>query len=178
MPLNAIMRPRSLPMGVSTCNRFCAAARPETAEELRLDDRQLGVEVFTAVGGFVRQRRAIVRRPAAEDVHDVNVLAAEFHALGDDVGKQLTRPADERFALPVFVCARGLADEDQPGLRIAHAEDRLLAIGHQHRAARASGHPPGHLGQGLRSGEHGAGSGERRSGSGERGAGSGEHGAG
>ena len=127
MPLKSIMRPRSLPMGVSTCSRFCAA-RAQAADELRLDDRQLGVEVFAAVGRLGRQRRAILRRPAAEDVHDVNVLAAELHALDDDVGEQLTRPADERFALTVFVRAGGLADEDQPGMRIADAEDRLRAI--------------------------------------------------
>ena len=103
--------------------------------ELRLDDRQLGVEVLAAVGRLHRQRRTIVRRPAAEDVHDVNVLAAKLHAFGDDVGKQLTRPADKRFALPIFVRARGLADKDQVGMRIADAENRLRAIFDQYRAA-------------------------------------------
>ena len=141
---------------------------PQAAEELRLDDRQLGVEIFAAIGRFGRQRRAIVRRPAAEDVHDVNVLAAEFHAFGDDVGKQLTRPADERFALPIFVRARGLADKDQLGMRIADAENRLRAIGDQHRAAGAGGHPLGHFGQGLLAGSREAGRGERgRRGEGE-----------
>ena len=149
MPLKSIMRPRSLPMGVSTSKQVLRGTSPKAANELRLDDRQLGVEILAAVGRLHRQRRAVVRRPAAEDVHDVNVLAAEFHALGDDVGKQLTRPADERFALPIFVRARGLADKDQLGMRIADAENRLRAIGDQHRAARASGHPLGHFGQGL-----------------------------
>ena len=150
-------------MGVSTLQQVLRGTGPKAADELRLDDRQLGVEILAAVGRLQRQRRAIVRRPAAEDVHDVNVLAAELHALGDDVGKQLTRPADKRFALPIFVRARGLADKDQLGMRIADAENRLRAIGTSTgqrvqaatclaTSARASSREAG-------SGERGAGSG-------------------
>ena len=48
---------------------------PQAADELRLDDRQLAVEILAAVGGLDGQRIAIARRPAAEDVQDVDVLA-------------------------------------------------------------------------------------------------------
>ncbi len=144
---------------------------PKAAQELRLDDGQLGVEILAAIGRFVGQRRAVLRRPATEDVHDVNVLAAELHAFGDDVGEQLTGPADKRFALPIFVRAGGLADKDQLGMRIADAEDGLLASGRQDRAARAGGHPFGHFGQGLLTRCGGLRAWSRERGAGERGSG-------
>ena len=56
---------------------------------------------------------------------DVNIFALEPHALGDDVGQQLPRPADERLALEIFVASRAFADKHQLGVRIADAENDI-----------------------------------------------------
>ena len=53
--------------------------------------------------------------------------ALQLHALGDDLGEQLSGAADERLALQVFVRARPLADEHQVGGRIADAEYQVRA---------------------------------------------------
>ena len=100
------------------------AAAAQAADELRPDDAQLGVEVLAAVGGFVGQGRAVVRRPALEDVEDVDVLALQRAGL-DDLVEQLAGAAHERLALAVFVGPGASPKKHEPGLRIADAEDRL-----------------------------------------------------
>src|SRR5208337_3492165 len=100
----------------------------------------LGIKILSAVGGLSRQRWAIIGGTAAKDVHDINVLATKFHGVLDYIGKLLASAAHERFAPAVFVGARGLTDEDQRGIRIADAENRLSAVFHQHRTARTCGH--------------------------------------
>jgi hypothetical protein len=77
-----------------------------------LDYGQLAVEKFPASGGLDRQRIAVPRRPAAEDVENVHVLSPHFHAFDDNVGEQLPCPADKRLTQSVFVGPRGLAAED------------------------------------------------------------------
>ena len=84
-------------------------------------------EVSDAVVGFFERRRAVFGRTALEHVGDVDLVAAEAHALGDHVGQELAGAADERLALTVFVGARGLADEHQPGLGRPGAENCLGA---------------------------------------------------
>src|SRR5262249_2573804 len=74
---------------------------------------------------------AVPRRPALDDVADVDVLAAKPHALGDDLREQLSRAPDERLALRVLVRARPFADEDESRLRIADAEDEMAATRRQ-----------------------------------------------
>ena len=75
---------------------------------------------------FVGLGIAVARRPALDHVGDVDVFALQPDRL-DDLRQQLPRAADERLALDVFVGARRLADEHQVGVRIADAEDDLLA---------------------------------------------------
>ena len=50
--------------------RFCGN-RAEATDELGPNDFELPVEEFTAVGGFGRQRVAVSRRTAAEDVENI-----------------------------------------------------------------------------------------------------------
>jgi hypothetical protein len=52
----------------------------------------------------------------------------------------LSGPADERFALPVFIGARGFAEEEEPRLRVTHTEHRLRTVGYQIRALLAGSH--------------------------------------
>src|SRR5437016_4849458 len=43
-------------------------AASQSDQELRLHERELAIEILTAVRGLVGERRAIARRPAFEDV--------------------------------------------------------------------------------------------------------------
>ena len=139
-------------MDTSVPKRFCAATAPRQqmnsgwiiASWRSRYSRQLAAS--SGSGG------AVARRPAAEDVENINVLAAHFHPFDDDVGQQLAGAAHERLAEPVFVGPGGLAAEDQPSVGIAHAEDGLGPRSGQFGAAGAGGHVAGDLRQGRRAG--------------------------
>src|SRR5262245_4094688 len=68
---------------------------------------------------------AVPRRPALDDVADVDVLPAKPHALRDDLGQQLSGAADEGLAAQVLVVPRALSHEDQASTGIAYTEDEV-----------------------------------------------------
>ena len=68
------------------------------------------------------------------------MLAGQPHRL-DHLGQQLTRPAHERFALQVLIFARGLADEHQFRLGIAHAKNHAVSPRRQVRTLHADRRP-------------------------------------
>ena len=100
--------------------------RAQRHDRLRLDGRDLPHQKGRAGFALVALRRAVSRRPALDDVRDIHIFAPQAHGL-DHVVEQLSGAAHEGLALLVFVSARSLADEHQLRLRIAHAEDDLLA---------------------------------------------------
>ena len=89
-------------------------------DELRVDGLDLPLEIGQAVDDLLGSRIAVLRRSALQDVADEDLLALQA-AGGDDLVEKLPRPADERPALGVFIRPRGLADEHDPGPRIALA---------------------------------------------------------
>src|ERR1035441_7062859 len=104
----------------------------ERADEFGADRQKLPVEELAADLHFVRFGIAILRRTALHHVGDVNVLAEDLDAfllrrIFDHLGEQLSGPADERDALRGVIGAGAFADEDQRGLRVADAEDDLIA---------------------------------------------------
>ena len=126
-------------MGVSVSSSVWAATAPRQQMYSGWISGQLAVQESAAIGDFVGQGRAIARRAAFEHVEDVHVAARERAGL-DDLGQQLSGPAHERLALPVFVGAGRLAQKAQPRLGIAHAEHRLSARGCQFVARAAGSH--------------------------------------
>jgi hypothetical protein len=102
----------------------------EAADKFWLNDRQLPLEEIATVGGFRGGWIPITGRTALQDVENVHILAPQ-RAGFDDLVEQLTGAADKRFALPVFIRARGLAQEHEPGQRIPHAKYRLRTGGSQ-----------------------------------------------
>ena len=102
----------------------------------RLDDVDLLKQKRLARLDFVRFGIAVLRRPALDDVGDVDVLALEIDRL-DDLRQQLSRPSDERNALEIFIPAGGFPDEHQRGVRVAGAEDNLRPSERVELAARA-----------------------------------------
>ena len=82
------------------------------------------LEEAAAIRSFIGQRISISGRPAFDHVANVHVFAPH-PASFDDFVEQLTRLADERLALPIFVGTRHFADEHQPSIGVADAEDGL-----------------------------------------------------
>jgi hypothetical protein len=79
-------------------------------------------------------------RAALENIGDEHRLARQTHRL-DDTGEELTGLADERFALHIFVRARGFTHEEQLGIGIPDAEDDLRAGFDEGLAFLAGQHP-------------------------------------
>ena len=111
---------------------------PERAYKLGTNYLNLLKEERLACFDLIRFRVAIVRRPALDDVGDVDVGARQADGF-DDLGEQLPGAADERLALHVFVGARRLADEHQVGRRVAGPEHDLRAAERVQLAAAAVG---------------------------------------
>jgi hypothetical protein len=97
----------------------------------------LAQQVFPAVGALVFRRKPVSRRAAFEDVANVDFFTLEARR-GNDLIEQLAGFADEGLALLVFVGARRFADEQNAGLGIADAEDRLRACRGQLAATGAT----------------------------------------
>ena len=98
----------------------------EGHDDPRLDELDLRLEVRAARLDLERQRVAVPRRPALHHVGDVDLRAGEADAL-DEAGEQAPGPAHERLAGQVLLLPRALADEQQVGVRVAHAEHHLGA---------------------------------------------------
>src|SRR5437764_7981759 len=59
-------------------------------DKFRLHQRKLSIEIFATVRRFACKWRAIARRPALEDVANINLLALETRGL-DDLVQELPR---------------------------------------------------------------------------------------
>ena len=81
---------------------------------------------------------AVGRGTALQHIGDVDVLAGQ-PGDGQKLVEVLAGGAHERLALQILVLARSLADDEHPGLGIAHPEHRLRAAIAQ-GAAAAGGH--------------------------------------
>ncbi len=99
----------------------------ERDHDARVHELDLAVEERRAELLFLGPRIAVLRRPALEDVRDVDVRSSEAHALRDDVGQELSRPTDEGDSLLVFVVARRFADEHHARPARSIGKDRLRA---------------------------------------------------
>ena len=107
-------------------SRFFAATAPRATTTFGLMTAIWRMRNGEQVSHLVAFWRAIARRAALHDVRDVDIFAADAHGF-DHVVEQLSGATDEGFALRVFVSAGAFADKHQVGVRIAYAEDNLLA---------------------------------------------------
>src|SRR4029077_14778813 len=87
--------------------------------------RQMPLEPDVARGHLLGERIAVLGRTVAHDVRDEDLAPIEPDAF-EELIEQLPGGADERAALDVLVVSRGLAEEQDPGLRAALTGDRLL----------------------------------------------------
>ena len=111
-----------------------AAVAPSTTTSSRLEQRELGDQPRPA-GGDVRRPGRLVDAPLAaqlepemlDRVGDVDVGRVDAGVV-DRLAQQPAGRADERQALLVLDVAGLLADEDDPGVRGAAAEDGLGGV--------------------------------------------------
>src|SRR4051812_19251906 len=130
---HAAAQPRNRRVGLEERPR---GERAKRDDNLRLDRRELAKQEWLARRNLVRFRIAIARWTALQHVRDIHIVARQPHRL-DHLRQQLTGAADKRYALLVFVRARGLADEHHVSVRIADTEDNLLAPERMQLAPRA-----------------------------------------
>src|SRR5438552_1830729 len=100
----------------------------ERHDHLGGDQLELAEEEGLAARHLVRLGVAVLRRPALDDVRDVDVVSVEPHSLGDDLGQELAGAPDEGLALQVLVAARRLAHEHEARARVADAEHEVRAV--------------------------------------------------
>ena len=105
--------------------------------DFRLDQGDLPVEVAPAGGRLVGVGVPIVWRPALEDVGNEGAVSALVYG-AQHLIQQLAGPAHKRFATPVFLGARRLANDQPVGIRITDTEDGLGSA-FTERTARAAG---------------------------------------
>jgi predicted short-subunit dehydrogenase-like oxidoreductase (DUF2520 family) len=98
----------------------------ERADHARLDQLDLLVQVGLAGVDLVRQRVAVARRTALEDVGDEHVAPLQAD-LAQQLVEQLAGPPHERQPLEVLLLTGGLPDEHQVGVGVAGPEDDLGA---------------------------------------------------
>src|SRR3954452_6144003 len=98
----------------------------ERADDLRLDQLDLLVQVRLAGLDLLGQWVAVARRAATDHVRDEHIRALDTDLL-EQLAEQLARTADKREPLSVLTRARRLADEHEVGVGVAGAEDQLRA---------------------------------------------------
>ena len=96
----------------------------ERDQMLGPDEIELPLEEGPGVGAFLGRWRAIAGRSALERVEDKDFLALEAAGI-DDPRQELTGPADEWLALPIFILAGRFAAEGDIGIYRPDAEDGL-----------------------------------------------------
>ena len=91
------------------------------ANDARADELDLPRQDGTARGDLQRLGISVARRPALQDVRDVNFVTLEIHSEKDLIQK-LSRRADERLPLQIFIAARRFPDQHELRLWISHTE--------------------------------------------------------
>src|SRR4051812_3519346 len=84
------------------------------------------MQIGFALANLLRLRIAIARRPALDDVRNIDVCSALEPDRCQHVVEQFTGLPDKRVAEPVFIRARTFADEQPFGTFVADAKHGLV----------------------------------------------------
>ena len=99
---------------------------PQRDHDERIDNLQLTLEIPAALEQFFRERVAVPRRVAFDDVGNINVLSFESGRV-DQFVEEFPCRADERAPGPVFVRARAFSDKKDLAVEIAFSRNGELA---------------------------------------------------
>ena len=102
----------------------------EADDEFRINDSDLRIEEFAAVGSFLGKRSPVAGRSAAEDIADIELFATKLTG-SDDFVQQLSGRADERFAGFIFFLAGCFTKKHNSRRDTADPENSLLAAASQ-----------------------------------------------
>lgn len=103
----------------------------QRANDARADELDLSRQDRTARRDLQRLGISVSWRPALQDVRDVNLVSLEIHCSKNLIQK-LSRGADERLSLQIFIATRRFPDQHELCLWISHAE-------HERGARRSQG---------------------------------------
>ncbi len=112
----------------------------EKTDDAGPEQRQLPLEPDVAGLNLLRLRVAIVRRPAFDGVHDIDLIAIQTEG-GEHAIQKLSGASDKGQSLAVLLLAGRLADEHEIRMRVAAAEHDMGAAVGQRTAAAVGGLP-------------------------------------
>jgi hypothetical protein len=99
---------------------------PDRENQARLNPFDLTLQVCRACLDFLRTRISVGRRPALQNIRDIDIAARQANR-SQHLIQQQTRFADERFSDAIFVRAGRLANDHPVRSSIANAENGLSA---------------------------------------------------
>ncbi len=111
---------------------------PPANDVVRIHNFDLGVEEFLTIGGFLRTWVTVSRRPASQDIADIDVFPLQSAGLNDFV-QQLAGPANEWFSLLVLIRPGSLTNKHDPRVGISYPKHRLSSSFRQLSTTRAVG---------------------------------------
>lgn len=94
--------------------------------DLRVDRRNLSLQIHRTGVNFVRQGISITGRSTLDDVGDKDIFTFES-GLFEQLGQKLARVSNERAPFLIFMPARPFADEHDPRGRRSLTRDRMCA---------------------------------------------------
>ncbi len=121
------------PLATGSRNRFPCSEQTlegrgtESDDYQRIDERDLAKEEWFAGVNFIALGRAISRRPALDDVRDVDIFAFQTDS-SNDLVEQLTRAPNKRPAGGIFFGAWTFADKNQLRPRVAFSKNNRSAV--------------------------------------------------
>ena len=99
----------------------------QSDNQTRLNQVDLAIQESRARFCFLDCRCAVARRPAFDDVGDVDFLPACQSNRRQHIVEQLAGLADKRFATRIFFGTRAFTNNQPVGTLIADTKDRLFA---------------------------------------------------
>jgi hypothetical protein len=102
--------------------------RSETADDFRANDGKLLFQKWITRSDFVRLGISIVRRPALQDVADVNIFSLEIDRL-DNFRQQLPGASNKRQTLLIFVVSGASPTKTSSALGLPEPKTMLVRFG-------------------------------------------------
>ena len=117
--------PAQSPNGLVRFQQGSCRNGTQTANKFWTNDVELSLKKRATIRCLLRRRIPIPRWATLEDIHDVDIVALQAAGF-DDFCQQLSGLTDKRFPLSILIGARGFTKENETGVRVSNAKNRLL----------------------------------------------------